>query len=67
MDIITFYDIETILNMPSPPKSLMLAGAAILILLADGTDVPENITWEAFRELVSCYAIHFHSLCPKMR
>merc|ERR1719421_1345413 len=40
---ITFYDIETIGNISSPPKSLMLAGAAVLILLAEGTDVPGNI------------------------
>ena len=50
---ITFYDIETIASIPSPDRGLMLAGAAILILLAEGTDVPANISWDAFREMAS--------------
>ena len=52
MDVITFYDVETILGIDPPPKYLTLAGAAVLILLADDTDVPPDISWESFRDLV---------------
>ena len=50
--MITFYDVETILGIDPPPKYLTLAGAAVLILLADDTDVPPDISWESFRDLV---------------
>jgi len=31
----------------------MLAGAAILIVLTEGVDVPADISWEAFRDMAS--------------
>jgi hypothetical protein len=31
------------------PKSISLAGAAILIVLSDHLEIPQNISWECFR------------------
>mmetsp|Transcript_5571 Transcript_5571/g.8485 ORF Transcript_5571/g.8485 Transcript_5571/m.8485 type:complete len:913 (-) Transcript_5571:190-2928(-) len=46
---ITSTDLHTVSSLSTAPRSLTLAGAAILIVLADGTEVPDDITWEAFR------------------
>ena len=50
---ITFYDIETMVSIAQPSKAVMLAAAAILILLADGNDVPGDISWGAFCDMAS--------------
>ena len=44
----------------------MLAGAAILILLTEGTEVPSDISWEAFHEMCSIDDISWemNSLIP---
>ena len=44
----------------------MLAGAAILILLTEGTEVPSDISWEAFNEMCSIDDISWemNSLIP---
>ena len=46
-------DIVCMLAIEHAPRSVALAGAAVLIVLAEGQRVPEDISWEAFRE-VAC-------------
>lgn len=50
---ITSDDIDSVVRIQNPDRNLMLAGAAILILLTEGTEVPADISWESFRELAS--------------
>jgi len=60
------HDIDAVLMIQNPPRSLMLAGAAILILLTEGTEVPADISWDAFREMASIddIAWDMNSLIP---
>ena len=55
IETLSAYDLELIIGITNPPQSVMLAGAACLIFLSDireGENMEDNITWDAFRELV---------------
>lgn len=42
-------DITLVISIEHAPRSVALAGAAVLIVLAEGAEVPVDISWEAFR------------------
>jgi hypothetical protein len=46
---ITDSDVLIIGQITQPCKSISLAGAAILIVLSDHHEIPQNISWEYFR------------------
>lgn len=52
IDSVSMYDLEVIININTPPRSIMLAGAICVILLTEGKTLPTNVSWEGFRELV---------------
>jgi hypothetical protein len=42
-------DVLIVGQITQPCKSISLAGAAILIVLSDHHEIPQNISWEYFR------------------
>jgi len=49
IDSISTFDLEMVMGIHPPPQSLMLAGAACVILLSDDvTDVTNNVSWTSF-------------------
>lgn len=50
---ISAYDLELLMGLPNPPIHVQLAGAASVILLSPGNNVPSDVTWQAFQKLIS--------------
>ena len=53
IDNINALDLERIVGLQKVPTNVMLAGAACVILLAPGDEVPSNLTWDEFIKLVA--------------
>ncbi|KAJ1393587.1 hypothetical protein B484DRAFT_425437 [Ochromonadaceae sp. CCMP2298] len=51
VDTVASADVAVLQDVSRPSKNLLLAASALLILLAPGTDLPQDLSWGAFLRL----------------